>query len=500
MDDVLEKIRGIISINKNDLELTKDENRERILEINRKMPSPADEKQMEELLDDVYGDSLTWFEKGKFISKRLGDYIMSRNFFKTQPHSKSETIYVYRNGVYKDIGESVIKREVNTFLGEKIKNHYVSEVTGYVGRSTYIYPEQINQDPYVINIKNGFYDLKQKKLLPHNPEIFSITQLPIFYDSQADCPVIKKFVSEIVSIQDVNVLQELIGYCLWKDYHIQKAFMFLGEGQNGKSVFIKMLTAFLGTENVACVELQDLHDKFAKASLFGKMANLYPDISNKALFNTGVFKGLTGGDELDAQFKFKDPFHFRNFAKMIFSCNTIPETRDFTTAFFRRWIIINFPNIFDGKKDDKLLINKLTTQDELSGLFNWALEGLERLLKNNDFSYAPTTEQMEARYKKLSSSIAGFIDDCCQMDTDSELTKDELYLAYCKYCRENQLVADSRETFYRKLPIYAEHIKDVRGRIEGRRIQIIKGIKLKDNQQTKEREKNIDDFLNNDVH
>jgi P4 family phage/plasmid primase-like protien len=478
---------------KNVREISKEQARQEVYEFNKKQPNPIEKSKIEKLLDEVYkGEELLWFEKGKFIPKNLGDYIMERHTFKTIPNTRSDTIYVYQNGVYKNLGESIIRRESNAFLEKKTKTNFVNEATGYIARSTYIFPEQINQDPYLINLKNGFYNLKEKKLLPHNPEIFSITQLPIYYNPEADCPLIKKFVSEIVTERDVDALQELVGYCLWKDYHIQKAFMFLGEGHNGKSTFIKTLSAFMGTENISAIPLQDLEQSFAKATLYGKMANLYPDISSKALTQTGTFKALTGGDAISAEFKFKDRFSFTNFAKLIFSCNKIPETRDFTTAFFRRWVIVNFPYKFEGKNDDKFLINKLTIQEELSGMFNWALEGLERLLQTGDFSNSKTAEEMEIKYKKLSSSVAGFVTDCCQTDTDAETRKEELYLAYCNYCRESQLIADSKDVFYKKLPIYAEHIKDVRSTVGGRRTLIIKGIKLRE----WEKEKiNIENFL-----
>lgn len=480
-NSVIEQIRNVVLLCKYQEQLSKAQCLEKMLEINRKMKNPVDEKIIENVLNEVYKEpDLSWFNKGKFVPKSLGDFIMNRYIFKTIPNTRKDIIYVYDNGVYRNNGEAIIRKDANALLDKNTSTHYINEVVNYVACSTYIFPEQINQDPYLINLKNGFYNLREKRLIPHTPEIFSVTQIPVEYDPKADCPLIKKFVSEIVEPKNVAVLQELVGYCLWKDYHIQKAFMFIGEGKNGKSTFIKLLYSFLGSENVSSVALQELEQSFAKASLYGKMANLYPDISNKALTQTGTFKALTGGDSISAEFKFKDRFNFINFAKLIFSCNKIPETRDFTTAFFRRWIIINFPYKFEGRNDDKFLINKLTTREELSGMFNWALEGLERLLKNNEFTNTKSDEEMEIRYKKLSSSVAGFLMDCCEIDTESALRKDELYLAYCNYCREMQLIADSKETFYRKLPIYAEHIKYVHGTIAGQKVHLVKGLKLKE--------------------
>jgi len=459
--------------------LTKEQAREELMRKNKESINPFEESKMVEILDEVYKDDLSWFENRRFVPKRLGDYIMSMNRFKSIPSSKSAIIYVYDDGVYNSTGESVIKEESNRFLEDNTKNIRVSEVIGYIERSTYITPKEINQNPYIINIKNGLYDLKEKKLLPHSSEMFSITQLPVFYNQEVDCPEIKKFVSQIVNERDVPVIQELFGYLLWKDYFIQKAFMLIGEGSNGKSTLIRLMKVFLGSANISNIALQDLDkNPFAKAPLYGKMANLYPDISDVALHQTGTFKALTGGDAISAEFKFKDRFSFTNFAKLIFSCNKLPETRDFTTAFFRRWIFINFPNKFEGENDDKWLFEKISTEQELSGLLNWALEGLERLLKQQDFSNKMSTDEIEMKYKKMSSSIAGFVEDMCQQDSDAEISKAEIYLVYCQYCRDNQLPADSDNTFHKKLPIYASYIKQVRPRIGSGRVNFWKGIKL----------------------
>jgi len=491
----LEKIKELVILNKNTLNYSREEAKQKVLELKSRIKADIQESVIDGILDEVYGNEYSWFEKGVFIPKILGDCIMDKYIFKSIP-SRNSTIYVYDGGVYKDSGEAVIKEEARKMLGKKAKNLYINEVIGHIEQSTYIFQNQINQDPYIINLKNGFYYLLEKKLKPHNPEIFSITQLPVYYDPEADCPLIKKFVSEIVYKEFVPVIQELFGYLLWKDYFIQKAFMFVGEGSNGKSTLIKLIKAFLGEENISSVALQNLDkNRFATSSLYGKMANLYSDISDEALFKTGVFKILTGGDTIQAEKKYKDDFKFVNFAKLIFACNKIPETRDNTEAFFRRWIIITFPNKFEGASDDKGLIAKLTSEKELSGLFNWALEGLERLLKNNSFSNVSPTEETSKIYMKMSSSVAGFVIDCCVVDLDNEMSKDDLYSAYCQYCRENKFFIYNKEVFFRKLAIYAEHLKVIRVKEGLRRVWKIKGLRLKEEYGQNEKEEGLGDFL-----
>jgi len=270
-------------------------------------------KDLEEI---VKGDFTQFFDDGKFVPKRLGDYILEKYHIFT--HRYSDEIYVYQNGVWKPKGETIIAREVKEALGERFKQHYLNEVISYVKASTYCVPKE--PPVHLINLKNGIYDLETDTLEPHSPEYFFFNQLPVEYDPEADCPKIKKFLKEVAaSEEDVDVLEEIAGYCLYRSYPIHKALMLVGEETN----------------------------RFATAALFGKLANIYPDLSDKSLTQTGIFKMLTGGDLIEAEKKFKDSFKFVNYAKLLFSCNKLPSTFDDTEAFFRRWIILTFPNKFE---------------------------------------------------------------------------------------------------------------------------------------------------------
>ena len=105
------------------------------------------------------------------------------------------------------------------------------------------------------------------------------------YDPNAECPLIQKFLEEITgSKEDAEILIEVIGYCLYRSYPIQKALMLVGDGANGKTTFLRLLTRFLGHQNVSNRSLHELEtNRFAKASLFGKLANIYDDLPDKTL-------------------------------------------------------------------------------------------------------------------------------------------------------------------------------------------------------------------------
>ena len=282
-------------------------------------------------------------------------------------------------------------------------------------------------------MENGIFDLLEKKLIEHSSDFRFLSQIPVIYDPEVECPVIDQFLSEIIAPDDIRVIFEIIGYCLYRSYPIQKAIMFIGEGSNGKSTLAKLIKIFLGSDNCAAHALQDFENfRFATADLYQKNANIFADIPATAVRGTGVFKMLTGGDPIRAEKKFKSSFIFDNYAKLIFSANRVPATNDDTNAFFRRWVLINFPNTFERETDDTNKLSKITTGKELSGLFNKAVKALETILKEGAFSISKTTDDIRDDYVRKSDPVAAFTMDCIEADSELWVGKDEIYRKFAE--------------------------------------------------------------------
>lgn len=342
-----------------------------------------------------------------------------------------------------------------------LSNRDFFEILAHVKNRTYLSPQDrkliYEKHLKLLLLKNGVFNIETKELQDFSPDFFFTgAPLPFEYNAEADCPTIKKFLGEILKEQDVLIVQEMAGYCFLRDMPFHKAFMMIGAGRNGKSTLINLLVTAFGTDNVSKLGLQQISKGgFVLAHLKDKMLNVYPDLPAYALGDTGYFKVLTGGDWITVDRKFKDPTSFINYAKMIFSCNKLPEAKDDTTAFFRRWILMNFPNEFTPDKADPHLLKKLTTPEELSGFFNWALEGLRRLFENRAFSYSKTTDEVQDQYERLSNSLLAFVKDCIEVDTSAVLTKDEFYKRYATYCRELNLPIKTKTIVGRNL---ASHV------------------------------------------
>lgn len=387
-------------------------------------------------------------EKAKDIAK----IIMGMHTFRTL--TDTEEILYYDKGCYRFGGEIVIKYEIEKeFLSDQVTRAFVGEVTAHIQRSTYIYRDRLDNNAKLIVVENGILDLRTKQLLEPSPDILLLTKIPVLYDSSATCPNIEQFLNQIVSQEDKKTLLEFIGYCLWKDYSIHKILLLFGETNAGKSTFIEMVRAFLGKVNCSSSSLQDIAEQtFIRAELYAKLSNLHADIPKRLLRDTSILKTLTGGDTITAQKKYHSPFQFKNYAKLIFSANELPPTSDLTNAFFNRFIIMNFPNKFEGNKMDRNLLAKLTTPTELSGLLNLALD----YFKGN-ISCSQSAEQLRKTYIDLSDPISAFIRDRIKLNPARKIRLDELYSNFMDYCQQTNkrpvLKRELIKTLMDKLPV-----------------------------------------------
>lgn len=278
---------------------------------------------------------------------------------------------------------------------------------------------------WYISFKNGMYDLKSGKFRKHSHQHYITTKLAVDYNPNVKvCPFVDYIFQGLVDQGDLSDLYELAAYCMVSTYANQEIFFLVGAGRNGKSVYTNILTMMLGRRNVSAVSLHHFQtNRFAGAELFSKYANISSELRYNDLNNTDQLKKLSGGDLIHAEKKFQNPFNFHNHAKLIFVTNEIPRTNDKTMAFYRRIRIIRFPNVFEGKREDKTLRDKIT-EKELQGLAYKCLQILKQMVKRNfTFTNQKQTSQIEQEYEKISNPIDTFIDQHCDFDEDGIIAK-----------------------------------------------------------------------------
>jgi len=412
-------------------------------------------------------------------AKKITELWLSAKFVTPMNDQGGDVIWRYdpNIGIYKPDGIPVIEQTVKDVMRDKTRSGWLSETVKLCKVETYTDPDKFEAVKDFIVVENGTLEIFTRALHKHSWGYNQKQAIPVKFDEKQDCPAIKRFLEEVCP-GELDVFQEWFGYHLLKDYRFQKAFIFTGKGANGKSTLFSLLDRFLGNENISNQSLYDLtSNRFSVAELYEKLANVSPDVGSDELKRTGTFKALTGGDSVKAERKNRDPFSFKNYAKLNFACNQLPTSPDESDAFFRRFMVFEFNNIFDEKTADPNIISKLTTPEELSGLLNFALEGLERLLERGYFKQIKSTEEMRKYYRELASPELAFVTNCVEENSDGMITKDQMYNAYNCYCKMRGFVTQAKNMFSQEL---GKHIYLQQGQqtIDGDRVRVWKGADL----------------------
>jgi putative DNA primase/helicase len=426
---------------------TQDQTLVLLLEWNQKhCKPPLDENIIEQKVESAYKPNKPYFDKGnteKFDRIELRDELFHeliiQYHFATLPN---EEMYVYGEGVYLKQG---VKSIVKSATAKRFDKHYLKEdceqILDRIKAETFKDKDFFSTSNIPLNLiclENGIIDLNNKELKPHSPTIPFLNKLPVKFDPNAKCPLIDEKMHEwLESEEHVQAMYELIGYCLWREYTYQNAFFFVGEGSNGKTTLIKLITAFLGSENVSNIPIQDLGDEFKTVNLLGKLANIADELSAKALEDTSKFKQLTGDSPMSGYKKYvQEAFQFVSIAKQLFATNELPKTSDNSQAFFRRPIIFEFNKTFNnenGKKDPDL-IKKLTESEELSGLLNKAIEGLNRLNEKKAFTIQPSSTDTEELWTK--DTIQEFASEYLESGSKEDvLPFEQVYFKYLDFLK-----------------------------------------------------------------
>lgn len=388
--------------------------------------------------------------------------IEDKNFIFTTKRDKAEEVYIYKDGIYCENGESNIKEQLRNLMEEDYSDWLAGQIMAKIKTDTYIEADSLFKETniYEIPVANGILDINTFELKPFTPTKIFLSKLPTNFNLEATCPLIDKFLTDVLaSPEDKEVFYELAGFGLCKDYFMEKAFMFVGNGRNGKSKSIELLKRLVGVENCASVPLSAMESNSPFINgLWRKYLNLAGDISSKDLKETAMFKQLTGRDEISANRKYLNVIKFYNYAKLVFACNELPRVYDYSDGFWERWVLLEFPykfveqSVYDSAKEeerkmwkikDPQIIDKITTPEEMSGLLNMALIGLKRLLENKKFSYTIGTAEVKNRWIRKADSFMAYCMDMIEEDYDGKVMKKELRKKYKEYCSKHKVMGVS---------------------------------------------------------
>jgi putative DNA primase/helicase len=355
------------------------------------------------------------------------------------------------------LGKSAEKINIDKFLAR----HYIfrNNLHSQFHDAGLFTPPTSDANETKINLANGTFVITKEKqyLKPWDPNDFMLYKLEFSYDPEAKALKFQKYLDRVLPDKSKQlVLAEYMGYVFIKNsvLKLEKALILFGDGSNGKSVFFSIIMKVLGPDNVSSFSLQSLTDfkGYHLSMLTGKILNLASEISTK--LDTPRFKQIVSGEPIECRQIYSKPFILTDYARLLFNTNILPKDIEVNMGFFRRFLLIHFDQTITEDEKDVDLANTIINY-ELSGVFKWILDGLERLLAQGNFSKSVAIDNALEDYKLNSDTVHLFLTDGNYTPSDDKkIQLKHLYSDYREYCKDSGYIACSLKTYADRLRNY----------------------------------------------
>jgi putative DNA primase/helicase len=382
----------------------------------------------------------------RFAASKLADELLNE-----APAAKDGggLLYAYYDDAWRPDASARYRKAVLDRMGDHWLPKHPNEVLQWIADNAPPLDERPPLDR--VRVRNGIVRVGRTRvtLEPHSVEPMTPVHLPVTYDPDARCPEFDRYISTVLpSAQVRKTAQEVMGYVLVPDNSHQKAVLAKGTAGTGKTTWVRVLCALIGETNHSAWPLDAFSEnRFAAADLYGKLANVCPDLSSRELSSSALFRSITGGDPIQAEHKGTRSFQFTPYARLIFAANQYPPVKSPTNALFDRWIVLPFDVRLRGTvQEDKTLAARLAKPDELSGILNYALEGLMRLRRQGGFTIAPESDAALDEFRLAADTVASFIRD--QMSQPGFYERGGAHHAYLTWCEVAKHQPMSRNQFY----------------------------------------------------
>jgi putative DNA primase/helicase len=356
---------------------------------------------------------------------------------------KTGKFYVWQGKYWLDTAEAGIKGILADMMGLAASKNRLADLLELLKTKTALpLKEDMDLEPGLLNVNNGMLDLDSGQLLPHDPACRKTYIFPYDWNPHdpPDCPRFKRAILEIIGDPEVVAeVLEFFGYCLWPGQHFKKALFLVGPKDCGKSLLQDLLRQLLGPDNCQAISMKEVEEKFDRAMLHRKLANICGEASAD-FFSSDVFKRLTGGDPIYASYKGIDGFTFNSSAKLFFSANERPLVRDKSDAFYERMLMVECPRQFKLGQPHTDPYLKDALLEELPGIFHLAVARLYHLRKRGGFAQSRRSWQALNAYRLDTNHVAQFVEEWCEFETHDGLAvegpKAVVYKAYKSWADE----------------------------------------------------------------
>lgn len=367
-------------------------------------------------------------------------------------------VYIYNGAFWKQCSKEDVKfflrdAAIKMGLPDYDAKHYefIDKLFKQFLSDAHLPAPEVDEKRILINLQNGTFEFSETgwKMRDFSVDDFLTYQLPFAYDANAKCPLFDAYLAKVLPDNESRmVLQEYAGF-IFTDLNLEKCLVLTGTGSNGKSVLFNIINALVGKDNVLNYSLGLFSHEYNRAKLVNVLLNY---CSEKGFeLNPETFKVLISGEPIQAREIYGKPFTLRNKVKFIINCNELPRETESTEAYFRRFLIIPFEvKILDSERDIDLA--KKIIADELPGVFNWLLIGLNRIMQQKEFTWCQKADQALGEFRKQADSVQLFIEE--HGFTPSESNKEaltELYGKYKDFCKDDGYKAVGKNKFSMRL-------------------------------------------------
>lgn len=364
---------------------------------------------------------------------------------------KQERVHVPEDGNEEDVIK-LFQRHIKSTRNHNGKTNMIKESEHLLSVST----EQFDNDLHLFNVQNGYLDLKNGVLLPHEREKFFTKLSNVEYTNKADCPMWESFLNQIFNNdQDlIEYIQRAVGYSLSGSTEEQMMFILYGNGRNGKSVFLDILNEIFGSyatniqPQAIMVKQQSSNANPDIAKLAGARLVTTTEPNEGQRFDEGLIKQLTGGDRVTARFLYEDEFEFTPQFKLWMATNHKPFIRGTDDGIWRRMAIIPFNVQIPEHKVDKKLTHKL--KREINAILHWCLEGYLNW-QQHGLKEPNVVKLQRDEYRTEMDSIEAFIQECCDVESHYSVKATDIFQSYDNWARDNNEYKMSSTKFGREL-------------------------------------------------
>ena len=435
----------ILTLQSNDFSV--EEARETIRLTNKYiLKDPLSDDELEVILRDDAFAKPVFFKGSTFLFDKFAIFLKNNHHI----IRINNQLHLYKDGIYIP-GQSELESAMISHIPQLNKSKR-SEVMSYLD---ILIRENTEAAPaHLIAFRNGLFNIYDDSFVPFAPEHIITNKIDWDYNPNAYWEQTDEVLNNIAcGDADIrSLLEEMVGYCLFRRNELGKAFILTGSGSNGKSTFLNMVKGMLGKRNCSSLGLKKLGERFKPTMLYGKLANVGDDISDSFIADTEEFKKIVTGESIEGEYKGKDSFDFDPYCKLIFSANSIPRLgkgRD-NSALMRRLVIIPFNANFDNKDPNfkPFISDSLKGQESMEYLIQLALQGLKRVLISRKFTISQKVQDELDEFEETNNPVLGFFRECDVIENEPT---NKIYKQYQEYCITNSLTAMSAGEFSKQV-------------------------------------------------